>query len=264
MRRLWPALLTVAIFGGCESSAPAGTVTPAAPSARPSESGAPTAAALSATPRPPTATPCSRPTPTLVPALVFQNGNLDLNAAYWLGFVQFFLVPCRGIATVQSGYGLGPATLVITEPPNSNSDPDDIRSRYYRASVPVGQEAAFVKRLAAHPEDFQYVEFFLVSRACAITGSPVEPICVMNSTVEPKEGPAGTSFKMRVCCFDPGTAVTKTFTLSSGRTIVIPDMAGRDGTVSAGWGGSADDERGLYTVTVTSEKIGSIVRFRIT
>jgi hypothetical protein len=41
-------------------------------------------------------------------------------------------------------------------------------------------------------------------------------------------------------------------------------MAGRDGTVSAGWGGSADDERGLYTVTVASDKIGSIVRFRIT
>jgi hypothetical protein len=257
MRRLWPALLSVAIFGGCESSAPAGTVTPAAPGTTPSESAAPTAAAA------PTATPCSRPTPSLVPPLVFQNGNLDLNAPYRLGFVQFFLVPCRDIATIQSGYGLGPSTLVITEPPNSNSDPDDIRSRYYRASVPVGQEAAFVMRLAAHPEDFQYVEFFLVSRACAIRGSPVEPICVMNSTVEPKEGPAGTSFKMRICCFDPGTAVTKTFTLRSGRTIVIPDRAGQDGTVPGGWGGSADDERGLYTLTVTSDKIGSIVRFRI-
>lgn len=145
---------------------------------------------------------------------------------------------------------------VITEPSDPNSDPDDVRGRYFSARVPVGEESFFVTRLAEHPEDFQYVEFAFAPVACVMN-------CTVASTVEPKEALAGTSFKMRICCFDEGTRVDKTFTLPSGRTIVIPDTAGSDRTVPAGWGGSVNDERGLYTVTVTSGEIGSMVRFRI-
>jgi hypothetical protein len=211
----------------------------------------------------PTATQCAKPTPSLVPALAFQNGNLDLKTPYRLGFVQFNLVPCREIDSIRDRYGLGPAALVITEPPNPISDPDDVRSRYFRAAVPVGAEAAFVMRLAAHPEDFQYVEFAFITRGCAIQGSPTGPPCFVSSMLEPTEGPVGTSFTMRICCFPAGTVVTKTFVLPSGRIIAIPDRAGQDELVSAGWGGSFSDERGLYTVTVTGDQIGSIVRFRI-
>jgi len=252
------------ILAGCENVLPSPVAT-----ATPLTRSSPTSTA-STLPKvgtvPPSATACSRPTPSLAPPLVFQNGNLDLNAPYWLGSVQFFLLPCRDIAAVRDRYGLGPATLVITEPQNLNSDPDDIRSRYFRASVPVGSEASFVTRLAAHPEDFQYVEFATVSRGCVST--PTSPPCVLNSSVEPAQGPAGTSFRMRICCFDAGTPVTKTFTLPGGRTIVLPDTAGDDRTVAAGWGGSVDDERGVYMVTVATtssarDQIGSLVRFRI-
>ena len=207
----------------------------------------------------PSPTPCSRPAPSLVPALVYQNGNLDLNVPYRLGLVRFNLWPCRDIEVVRTKYGLGPAARVINEPSDPNSDPDDIRSRYYAASVPVGQEAAFVTRLVGHPEDFQYVEFAFIP-----TGGVPEVPFVYSSTVEPKEGPAGTSFKLRICCLPEGTSVTKTFAVPSGPPIVIRDTARADRTVPAGWGGSADDVRGVYTVTVTSDEIGSIVRFRIT
>jgi hypothetical protein len=269
MPKLWLPLLTVAFLVGCESAVP----TP--PAAQPSESlgvagpatpGSPTGPSIAPSDPPkltpaPEAAQCSRPTPSLVPPLVFQSGNLDLKAPYRLGFVQFFLVPCRAIDTIRQKYGLGPAALVITEPPNSNSDPDDIRSRYFKARVAIGEEAAVVTRLVAHPEDFQYVEFAFMTHACAVQGSSV---CFTGSTLEPMEGPAGTSFKMRICCFPEGTAVTKTFMLPSGRTIVIRDTAGQDETVPAGWGGSAADALGTYSVTVTSEEIGSTVRFRIT
>lgn len=263
MARLWSVLLTVAILAGCESALPAPTATPLTrPSTTTAMPATPIGVLPSQTEQPrvatpaPIATPCTRPTPSLVLPLVLQNGNLDLNVPYWLGFVQFFLVPCRDITMILARYGLGPATLVITEPSTPNADPDDIRSRYYKASVPVGAEAAFVARLAAHPEDFQYVEFAFVPVSCVIS-------CAVRSSIEPNEGPAGTSFKMRICCFDGGTSVTKTFTLPSGRTLVIPDTAGPDRTVPAGWGGSAGDERGLYTVFVTTDQIGSTVRFRI-
>jgi hypothetical protein len=259
--RLASALLIVALLCGCQTALPAGTVMPTAPATAVStEPVTPPAAGSTVASPAPVATPCSKPTPSLVPALVFQNGNLDLNVPYRLGFVQFNLVPCRDIDLVRAKYGLGSAERVIAEPPSPNSDPDDVRGRYYRASVPVGAEAAFVTRLAAHPEDFQYVEFAMIIRGCAVGGSG---LCRVSSTIEPKEGPTGTSFKMEICCFDPGMAVTKTFTLPSGRTIVIADRAGQNGELAAGWGGSAGDERGLYTVTVTSDQIGSIVRFRI-
>jgi hypothetical protein len=256
--RRWQLLLIVTLLFGCDTASP--------PTASVAQATAPpTAATLGVGPPPietrlPSVTPiptvCPRPTPSLVPALVFQNGNLDLNVPYWLGFVQFNLVPCREIDTIRERYGLGAAARVINEPSNPNSDPDDVRGRYYRASVPLGAEGAFVTRLVAHPEDFQYVEFAFLSLACISN-------CVVASSVAPKEGPAGTSFNMRICCFDAGTQVTKTFTLPSGRTIVIPDTAGSDRTVPAGWGGSAEDERGLYSLTVTGGQIGSTVRFRI-
>ncbi len=252
--KLLLALLSVAFVVACESAMPAPT-----PGSTTGPVAAPSELPVLTTPAP-VPTTCSRPTPTLVPPLVLQNGNLDLNVPYRLGFVRFFVVPCRDIDVIRAKYGLGSAERVITEPPNPNSDPDDIRSRYYRASVPTGAEAAFVMRLVAHPEDFQYVEFALIPHACAVNEG--SGLCVTGSTIEPKEGPAGTSFKMRICCFEPGTAVTKTFTLPGGRTIVIADRA-QDGVVPAGWGGSAGDERGLYTVTVTGDQIGSIVRFRI-
>ena len=255
--KLWSALVAISFVVACESAAPAPTATSAAsPSLASSVSDSP-----KATNAGPIETPCSRPTPSLVPALVFQNGNLDLNVPYQLGFVQFFLVPCRDIELVRAKYGLGPAVRVIALPPSPNSDPDDIRSRYYRASIPKGEEATFVTRLAAHPEDFQYVEFAMIPHGCAVNEG--SGLCVTGSTIEPKEGPAGTSFRMRICCFDPGTAVNKTFTLPSGRTIVVADKAPQNGPLTAGWGGSAGDDRGLYTVTVTSDQVGSIVRFRI-
>jgi len=116
-----------------------------------------------------------------------------------------------------------------------------------------------VTRLVGHPEDIQYVEFAFIPMG----GVPEVPF-VAGSTVEPKGGPAGTSFTMRICCFPEGTSVTKTFRVPSGRTIVIHDTARADRTVPAAWGGSVDDERGFYTVTVTTDEIGSIVRFRIT
>jgi hypothetical protein len=59
----------------------------------------------------PVATPSSRPTPSLVPALVFQNGNLDLIAPYRLEYVQFNLVFYRDIEVIRGEYGLGPAGL---------------------------------------------------------------------------------------------------------------------------------------------------------
>ena len=257
------ALLCV-LLAGCESAlpiptaaAPSPTPTPVMPTLSelsqsvgrpPSETGLP-----SFTPRP---TTCPRPTPPLTQVLALQHGNLDLNAPYWLGSVQFFLVPCRDIDVIRQKYGLGPMTRVITEPTNLNVDPEDVRGRYFRAGVPVGEEATFVARLASHPEDFQYVEFARISQGCA--GG-----CRLHSTVEPSEGTAGTSFTMRICCFDPGASVTKTFVLPSGRTIVIQDSAESDRAVPAGWGGSADDERGVYTVTVIAGQIGSMVRFRI-
>jgi hypothetical protein len=261
MASLVRALLIAAVLVGCERA-------PTPVAAAPSETGSSaTTTPASTTPATTVSTPgptqCSKPTPSLVPALAFQNGNLDLNTPYRLGFVQFNLVPCREIDSIRAKYGLGSAALVITEPANPISDPDDVRSRYFRAAVPIGMEAAFVTRLAARPEDFQYVEFAFVPHACAVQGPPAGPLCFVASTVEPKEGPAGTSFTMRVCCFPAGTAVTKTFILPSGRTIVIRDRAGQDETVPAGWAGSAADERGLYTVTVTSDDIGSTLRFRI-
>jgi len=69
---------------------------------------------------------------------------------------------------------------------------------------------------------------------------------------------------MRTCCWDPGTKVTKTFTTPSGKTFVINDVAGADRTVPAGWGGSNVDERGIYSVFVRDDKIGALVRFRVT
>src|SRR6267378_3164126 len=245
-------LATAALVCACESAGP--SVSPTlVPSERISAEPLPTIPVRTTTAptigvAPPSPSPCSRPTPSLVPALVYQNGNLDLNVPYRLGFVRFNLLPCRDIEVTRAKYGLGPATRVITEPPDPNSDPDDIRSRYYAASVPVGQEAAFVTRLVGHPEDFQYVEFAFIP-----TGGVPEVPFVAGSTVEPKAGPAGTSFTMRICCFPEGTSVTKTFRVPSGRTIVIRDSARADRTVPAGWGGSVDDERGLYTVTVTSD-----------
>ena len=111
----------------------------------------------------PSATPCAPPITPLVPALVFQNGNLDLGGSFVLGSVSFFLAGCRDIEAVRAKYGLGPASLVITEPGTG-----DIRTRYYRASVPVGEEASTVTRLAAHPEDFQYVYFDVVTHGCGL------------------------------------------------------------------------------------------------
>jgi|SRR6185503_473974 hypothetical protein len=261
MAKLGCALLIAAVAIACES-APAPVRT--APSETALTASTTPAASIPATTAPtPGPTQCSKPAPSLVPALTFQNGNLDLNTPYRLGFVQFNLVPCREIDAIRAKYELGAAALVITEPANSTSDPDDIRSRYFRAAVPAGMEAAFVTRLAAHPEDFQYVEFAFVTHACAVQAPPVGPLCFVASTVEPKDGPTGTSFTMHVCCFSVGAPVTKTFILPSGRTIVIRDHAGEDETVLAGWAGSAFDERGVYTVTVTSDEIGSTVRFRI-
>jgi len=127
-----------------------------------------------------------------VAALAYQNGNLDLNVPYQLGFVRFFLVPCRDINTIRTKYGLGLATRVINEPPDPNSDPDDIRSRYYIAHIPSGQEAALVTRLASHPEDFQYVEFAFIPTG----GAPEASNLVLSSTVQPKEGLPGTSFRV--------------------------------------------------------------------
>ncbi len=256
-------LATAALVCACESAGPSVSPTLVASeriSAEPlPTTPGPTTTAPTIGVAPPRPSPCSRPTPSLFPALVSQNGNLDVNVPFRLGLIRFFLLPCRDIEVVRGKYGLGPATRVIPEPPDPNSDPDDIRSRYYSARVPVGQEAAFVTLLAGHPEDIQYVEFAFIS-----TGGAPEARLVFGSTVEPKEGAAGTSFKMQICCFPEGTAVTKTFTVPNGEPIVIRDTARADGTVPAGWGGSANDVRGLYIVTVMSDEIGSIVRFRIT
>jgi hypothetical protein len=144
---------------------------------------------------------------------------------------------------------------VITEPGIG-----DIRTRYYRASVPIGEEASAVTRLAAHPDDFQYVEFDFVPHGCALEATD----CYTNSDVTPREGPVGTSFAMTICCWPSGTRVTKTFTTPSGQKIVLNDIARANQTVPAGWGGSNTDERGLYTVFVRDDKIGALVRFRIT
>src|SRR5437867_1770856 len=160
------AVLASVLVCACESAGP--SVPPAAVSSdRRTAEPFPTAPVPTTPLRPiavapPSPTPCSRPAPSLVPALVYQNGNLDLNVPYRLGLVRFNLWPCRDIEVVRTKYGLGPAARVISEPPDPNSDPDDIRSRYYAASVPVGQEAAFVTRLVGHPEDFQYVEFAFI------------------------------------------------------------------------------------------------------
>jgi hypothetical protein len=56
-----------------------------------------------------------------------------------------------------------------------------------------------------------------VTHACAAQGSS---LCFTGSTLEPKEGSAGTSFRMRICR-------------------------------------RADDQRGLYMVAVTSDEVGS-------
>lgn len=105
--------------------------------------------------------------------------------------------------------------------------------------------------------DFQYVEFDFISTGCAIG-------CVTSSSVTPREGPVGTSFSMRLCCWDPGVLVTKTFTSPSAKTVVLNDVAGSDRTVPAGWGGSNTDERGTYSVFVRDDKVGALVRFRVT
>ena len=185
---------------------------------------------------------------------MFQNGNLDLGSPFHLGAVRFFLTGCRDIETVRAKYGLGQASLVITEPGGG-----DIRTRYYRASVAAGEEAVTVTRLALHPEDFQYVEFDFVSIGCAANTG-----CATTSSATPREGPVGTSFSMRLCCWDVGARVTKSFTTPSGKTVVINDVAGADRTVPAGWGGSNTDERGTYSVFARDDNVGALVRFRVT
>jgi glyoxylase-like metal-dependent hydrolase (beta-lactamase superfamily II) len=81
--------------------------------------------------------------------------------------VRFFLSPCPDIEVVRREYGLGPALLLI-----------------WIASIPAGQEAACVTRLAAHPEDFQYVEFAFIGTAAA----PESPIVIASTIAAGDEG----------------------------------------------------------------------------
>lgn len=212
-----------------------------------------TAAPATATPIP-TATPCSTDITPLVPVLVFQNGNLDIGVRYVLGSVSFFLAACRDIDAVRTKYGLGPAALVITQPGS------EISTRYYRAAVPIGREPELVVMLASHTEDFQYVQFDVVSHPCL---AGVGGACRVASSVVPRSGAAGTSFAMDFCCWPAGTRVTKTFTTPSGRAIVIDDVADSAETVHAGWAGDAADERGTYTVIVRDDAIASLLRFTV-
>jgi len=206
----------------------------------------------------PSQTACAQAITPLVPALAFQNGNIDLPVRFALGSVRFFLAGCRDINATRAKYGLGPASLVEAAPITS-----EVGTRYYRAAVPVGEEAATVTRLASHSEDFQYVELDVIPHACAISSHPGDT-CVTNSSVAPTRGPAGTSFVMTVCCWPAGTRVTKTLTTPSGKTVTITDVSGANETVPAGWGGSNTDEPGTYTVFVRDDTIGAIVRFTIT
>lgn len=203
-------------------------------------------------------TPCHQIVPPLNAPLTQQNGNLDLGVRFTLGSVRFFLAACQTPDTVRAKYGLGALSRVL--PDNTT---DELRTRYYRAAVPVGNEADYVVRLAAHPEDIQYAEFDVVPHPCLSGGQPTPPPCWIGSSVSPRVGPAGTSYAMTICCWPSGTHVTKIFTTPSGKTIVLDDVAGKYETVPAGWGGSANDERGTYTVFVRDDSIGALVRFTI-
>src|SRR6266550_2642807 len=120
-------LATAALVCVCESAGPSVSptlVTSERISAEPlPTTPGPTTTAPTIGVAPPRPSPCSRPMPSLFPALVSQNGNLDVNVPFRLGLIRFFLLPCRDIEVVRGKYGLGPATRVIPEPPDPTAIP---------------------------------------------------------------------------------------------------------------------------------------------
>ena len=191
----------------------------------------------------------------LDPGLARQNGSLTLKIPYALGVVRFAIVTCRDIAAIRDKYGLGAVSLYRGE---LSKSPSDFFARYYSATVQKGDEPTTLRRLAAHPEDFQYTELAWIP----VGGAP-EVTFVRMSTIDPSEGPVGTSFQMRFCCFDAGTAVTKTFKLPDGTSTVVNDIARADTTVAAMWGGGPNDQRGDYTVVVQGAGRGSLLTFSV-
>lgn len=262
---LWLIVALVALVGCSPPAAPlsASPNFAASPTvALPSPSVVPPTAALSsaalpnATPCVPTSYPPPPPPPRPKPQPEFNGRAID-PYPYSIGLVKVQIAVCRDAASLVAKYGLkGPATYA-TPPPFTDADRQFGLDRFFYLGVVPGTEPQEVERLAVHPEDFVSVTLPYIPIVSVVTTAP------MPMPPNPAVGPPGSSFSMLLCCWPAGTAVTKTFSVPDGTSRTVPDVAGADGRVPAGWGGSPEDPRGLYVVTATGGGRADRLRFAI-
>ena len=245
-------LLSVAlIFGAC------------APNLAPSPP--PTAAVVSssvATPSPGAgATPCVPPNtailqPPPAPKPTEPSGRTDVQWPYSEGVIYVKLAACRDINIVSARYALRGPALQLNKGPYDQIALAIGIDRQYHVPVLVGDEQREVERLAGHPDDFDFVSLIGAGWVCVVT-------CPPSPMVAPAIGLRGTTFELRFCCWERGTAVEKIFTTPGGRVIQLADTSREDGTVPAGWGGGPDDALGTYLVKVRGAGVAEVLRFRI-
>jgi len=207
------------------------------------------------------ATPCIPPNtailqPPPVPKPTEPSGRTDVQWPFSEGLVYVKLAACREISTISARYGLRAPALQLNQGPYDQIALAIGIDRQYHVPVPVGDELREVERLAAHPEDFDFVSLIGAGWVCVVT-------CPPSPTVAPAVGPRGTTFDLRFCCWQSGTAVEKIFTTPGGRVIRLGDSSREDGTVHAGWGGGPDDVLGTYLVKVRGAGVAEVLRFRI-
>jgi hypothetical protein len=208
------------------------------------------------------ATPCVPPNTAIlqsppVPKPTEPSGRTDIQWPYAEGVISVKLAACREFDTVSARYGLqGPALRMDPGP----YDPIALAigiDRLYHVPVRIGDEMREVERLAAHPEDFDFVALVGASTwVCVVT-------CPPSPTVAPAVGRRGTAFELRFCCWTGGTTVEKIFTTPDGRVIRLRDTSREDGTVPAAWGSGPDDVVGTYVVKVHGDGVAEVLRFRI-
>ena len=249
----------VALFVIVACGAPLATATPPG-----SQSPAPSASPASppgATVPGASATPCASPNTAILqsppaPKPTEPSGHTDVEWPYSEGNIYVKLAACREIDVISARYGLlGPALRTSPGP----YDPIALAigiDRQYHVPVRIGDEMREVERLAAHPDDFDFVSLIGAGWVCVVT-------CHPSPTVAPAVGRRGTTFELRFCCWPGGTAVEKIFTTPEGRVIRLNDTSREDGTVPAAWGSGPDDAVGTYLVKVRGDGVAEVLRFRI-
>jgi hypothetical protein len=145
------------------------------------------------------ATPCVPPNTAIlqsppVAKPTEPSGRTDIQWPYAEGVISVKLAACREFDSVSARYGLqGPALRMDPGP----YDPIALAigiDRSYHVPVRVGDEMREVERLAAHPEDFDFVALVGASWVCVVT-------CAPSPTVAPAVGRRGTAFELRFCCW---------------------------------------------------------------